>query len=124
MTHQDHGRRYSACLHVDDLQQAVRWLLVGVSFAGIALRSDCTWTPQSLLVMAWFWAWSGEKTLGERFLAARKIIMDCFGGQQEPAGSYQAFIKLLGRWTEPLRAALSTAFRQRMPDVLARVLGR
>ena len=121
MTHQDQGRKCSSCSHAYDLHQALQWLLAGVSFAGIALRSDCTWTPQSLVFMALFWVWSDEKTLTERFMAARKIIMECFGGQQEPAGSYQAFIKLLGRWTGPLLAALSTAFRQRMPQVLASV---
>ena len=121
MTHQDQGRKSSSCSHAHDLHQALRWLLAGVSFAGIAFRPDCTWTPQALAFMALFWTWSDEKTLTERFTTARKIIIDRFGEQQEPAGSYQAFIKLLGKWTEPLWAALATAFRQRMPQVLASV---
>jgi IS4 transposase len=74
-----------------------------------------------LIFAALFWAWSDEKTLVERFTTSRKIIINLFGEQQEPAGSYQAFIKLLRKWTEPLLRVLSTAFRQRMPEVLADV---
>jgi len=88
---------------------------------GIALRPDCTWTPQTLVFAALLWAWSDEKTLIERFTTARKIIIHRFGEQQEPAGSYQAFIKLLRKWTEPLLKTLSTAFRQRMAQTLAAV---
>jgi IS4 transposase len=101
------------------LHKALRWLLVGVSLTGIAFRPDCTWTPQTLMFAALLWAWSDEKTLIERFVTARKIITNLYDDQQEPAGSYQAFIKLLRKWTEPLVGAISTAFRQRMPQVLA-----
>ncbi len=121
MTHQDQGRNGSGCSHAYDLHQALRWLMVGVSLAGITFRPECTWTPETLLFAALLWAWSDEKTLIERFAAARKIIINCCGGQQEPAGSYQAFIKLLRKWTEPLRNALSAAFRQRMRQTLAAV---
>jgi hypothetical protein len=36
------------------------------------------------------------------------------GEQSELAGSYQAFIKLLRKWTGPLRERLQAAFRKRM----------
>lgn len=121
MTHQDQERKDYTCSHAHDLHQVLRWLLAGVSLAGIALRPDCSWTPQTLAFAAMLWAWSDEKTLIERFSIARKIIMFCFGGQQEPAGSYQAFIKLLRKWTEPLMVAMLAAFQQRMPQVLADV---
>jgi hypothetical protein len=88
---------------------------------GIALRAECTWTPQTLVFAALLWAWSDEKTLIERFATARKIIINRYAQQPEPAGSYQAFIKMLCKWTEPLRQALSTAFRQRMAQTLAAV---
>ena len=120
MAHQDQGRKGFSCSHAHDLYQVLRWLLVGVSFRGITFRPDCTWTSQSLTFAALLWAWSDEKTLIERFTTCRKIIVKCFGGQYEPAGSYQAFIKLLRKWTEPLREALSAGFRQRMTQVLAK----
>jgi hypothetical protein len=95
--------------------------MVGVSMSGIVFRPECTWTPETLMFAALLWAWSDEKTLLERFTTARKIIIHCYGEQQEPAGSYQAFVKMLVKWTEPLLKALSAAFRQRMIQVLAAV---
>jgi hypothetical protein len=121
MTHQDQGRSGSECSHAYDLHKALQWLTSGASPWGIAFRLDCTWTPQTLVFAALLWAWSDEKTLIERFTTARKIIINRFGEQQEPAKSYQAFIKLLRKWTEPVLKALSTAFRQRMAQTLAAV---
>ena len=121
MTHQDQGRNGSVCSHAYDLHKALRWLMVGVSLSGITFRPDCTWTSETLAFAALLWAWSDEKTLIERFTTARKIIINRYGEQQEPAGSYQAFIKLLRKWTEPLLKALFMAFRQRMAQTLAAV---
>ena len=121
MAHQDQGRNGSKCSHAHDLHMAFRWLMTGVSMSGIAFRAECTWTPQMLVFASLLWAWSDEKTLIERFLTARKIIINRHAGQPEPAGSYQAFVKLLRKWTEPLLEALSAAFRQRMMQSLAAV---
>ena len=121
MTHQDQGRNGSGCSHAYDLYKALRWLMVGVSMGGIVFRPDCTWTPETLMFVTLLWAWSDEKTLIERFTTARKIIINCYGEQREPAGSYQAFIKVLRKWTEPLLKALAAAFRQRMMQTLAAV---
>jgi hypothetical protein len=95
--------------------------MVGASMGGIMFRPECTWTPQTLVFAGLLWAWSDEKTLIERFTTARKIIINRYPEQQEPAGSYQAFIKLLRKWTEPLLKTLSAAFRQRMMQTLAPV---
>ena len=95
--------------------------MAGVSMSGVVFRPECTWTPETLVFAALLWAWSDEKTLIERFTTARKIILHGGGVQQEPARSYQAFVKMLCKWTEPLREVLSTAFRQRMAQALAAV---
>ena len=50
-----------------------------------------------------------------------QFIIYRYAEQQKPAGSYQAFIKLLRKWTEPLLKTLSAAFRQRMIQTLAAV---
>jgi len=121
MAHQDQGRGRSECSHACDLHNALRWLTVGASLCGMAFRPDCTWTPETLAFAALLWAWSDEKALTERFTISRKIITNRYGKQQEPAGSYQAFIKMLCKWTEPLRQALSMAFRQRMIEMMAGV---
>lgn len=121
MTHQDQGRNGSDCSHAHDLHKALRWLIAGVSMSGIAFRAECTWTPETLLFASLLWAWSDEKTLVERFAIARKIIINRYAEQPEPAGSYQAFIKLLRKWTEPLLQMLMAAFRRRMAETLAAV---
>src|SRR5690606_32365365 len=72
-----------------------------------------------LAAAALLWAWSDELTLGERFITARKIARQLYQPQQEFAGSVQAFMKLLTRWTEVLVQAVQTAWRQRMREALA-----
>jgi IS4 transposase len=67
-----------------------------------------------LTATALLWAWSDELTLGDRFKTARKIILHLFSPQRQLAASYQAFTKLLRRWTEPLISCLQAAFRERM----------
>jgi hypothetical protein len=119
MSHQDRVRKVAECSHAHDLQAVLRWLLSGVSWSGIALRKDCTWTPTTLAYAGLLWAWSDERTLCERFQIARNIITYLFGKQFEPASSYQAFVKLLRKWTVPLVAILQTLFRRRMREALS-----
>jgi len=121
MARQGQGWQADRCSHAHDLRRAVRWLLAGVSLGGIVFRTDCTWTPRNLVSMGLLWAWSDELTLWERFATARKIIRGGLSGQPQPATSYQAFIKMLRKWTRPLLEVLRPAFRERMTEVLARV---
>lgn len=115
MSHQDrHAGRVrlnSVCL-----LEALQWLMRGVSWSGVALRDDCTWTPRWLAAGALLWAWSNEDTLAERFACSRRLIGHLRGGDAPPAGSYQAFMKLLQRWTKRLIAALQQALRRRMQE--------
>jgi hypothetical protein len=104
----------AACLHA-----ALRWLLQGACWPGIAFRADCTWTPRTLAAAALLWAWSDELTLVDRFSAARRIIARLLPGQPQLAGSYQAFIKLLARWHAPLLAQVHACLRQRLQLELA-----
>lgn len=120
MAHQDQEYGDSAS-HASDLHEVLDWLTSGLSASVLGLRAACTWRPKTLTFAALLWAWSDEKTLLERFVVARKIIIDRSVGQRQPAGSYQAFVKLLRRWTAPLRQMLSDAFRQRMTQSLASV---
>jgi hypothetical protein len=99
----------------------MRWLFVGVNWRSIRFRDDCTWKPMQLATAALLWAWSDEKTLADRFAAARKITRRTTAKQDEPATSYQAFTKLLCKWTLPLLAVLGEAFRARMRQSFASV---
>lgn len=121
MRHQDHVGNVGERTHADDLFRALRWVTAHITWSRIAWRAECTWTPRWLACTALLWAWSDEKTLIDRFRIARKIICRLRSEQEQPAGSYQAFIKLLRRWTEPLREMLTEAFRQRAKTSLKKV---
>lgn len=121
MTHQDQVRPGAPRTCADDLLSALRWITAGANWREIGLRKDCSWSPLSLVFVALLWAWSDEKTLGDRFAVARKIICRGGGGQDEPATSYQAFVKLLRKWTQPLLALLLPVFRDCMRQTLAQL---
>jgi len=115
MSHQDQ----SVALNADCLKKALCWLVAGIGWSKVKFRDDCTYTPRLLAGTAMLWAWSDEITLVDRFHAVRRIIQFLFPMQQELAGSYQAFIKLLRRWTPQLVAVVQTALRRRMDQALS-----
>ncbi|QDU54100.1 Transposase DDE domain protein [Aeoliella mucimassa] len=105
-------------LNIVCLRQCLRWLLAGICWRTIRFRNDCSWTPRSLMAAALLWAWSDEQTLTERFFVVRKILLCLDKEQQQLATSYQAFIKILRRWTKPLAALLQSVLQQRMQATL------
>lgn len=117
MSHQDQDGRKIGC-QVQFLQQALRWLLRKNALAEIGFREDCTWTPLQFVAAALLWAWSDEATLIDRFHTARKIVEHLNAPQHELAGSYQAFLKMLVRWTARLVVLLQIALRERMQQTL------
>jgi IS4 transposase len=121
MRHQDHVCNGGERTGADELFRALQWVTAHITWSRIAWRAECTWTPRWLACAALLWAWSDEKTLTDRFRIARKIICRLRGEQEQPASSYQAFIKLLRRWTEPLREMLTEAFRERARESLKSV---
>lgn len=115
MSHRDSYVR----LNLTCLQQCLRWLFAGIDWSSITLRKDCGWTAKTLAAAALLWAWSDELTLGERFRTVRKIALQLRGGQQQLATSYQAFMKVLRRWTDELSMLLQAALRGRMQAMLS-----
>jgi hypothetical protein len=71
-----------------------------------------------LVAGALLWAWSDEQTLVERFRTVRKIAMCLASEQHQLAKTYQAFTKMLRRWTDELVLRLQAALRQRMQQAL------
>lgn len=115
MSHRDTQVR----LNIVCLRQCLRWLFAGVDWRAISFRNDCTWTPKTLVTAAVLWAWSDEETLRERFSVVRKIVLSLENEQQQVATSYQAFTKILRRWTPKLTLLLQGALQQRMQAALA-----
>ena len=114
MSHRD-----CVCLNSSSLRAALNWLAAGIDWSSIRLRADCTWTPRLLATTALLWAWSDEGTLADRFWAVRRIVQHLFTPATESARTYQAFTKLLRRWTAELVGLLQGALRERMRKELA-----
>lgn len=104
------------------LGRALQWILARVDWTSVGFREDCSWTPRLLAAGALLWAWSDEGNLGERFFAARRLVEHIYPGEPEKgplATSYQAFVKLLNRWTAVLVALLMVAYRKRVQESLS-----
>lgn len=114
MSHQDLGLEREGTKFSQQLGNAIRWLVSPRAFADVEFRRDCTWTPWVLVAAAMLWVWSGEPTLIERFETARSIAQEAFGVQCQLADSYQAWMKMLVRWTPLLQSILLRALRGRM----------
>jgi hypothetical protein len=96
------------------LKRTLLWLLQGIDWSPVVFRNDCTWTPRLLATTALLWVWSDELTLVERFQAVRRISLWMFPQSHALAGSYQAFTKVLRRWTSDLIPLLQAALRERL----------
>jgi hypothetical protein len=64
MSHRDQDSHRSSRRPVQDLAQAMDWLLQGAAFGTIRFRRDCGWAVRGLVMTALFWAWSARTTLG------------------------------------------------------------
>ena len=119
MSHRD-CKSTTVVLNADCLKLALNWLLVRVDWSSVTLRRDCTWSPSLLAAAALLWAWGDEKTRGERFGSARRLVVHLFVPAAPLAGSYQSFVNLLRRWTIALMECLKHALRERMQHHLDR----
>ena len=116
MSHQDEHARGVSTNSVD-LLDVLQWLISGVDFRRIRFRKDCSWTPISLVWAALCWSWSNETNLVERFHCSQRLIRHLQGQQAKRSTSYQAFVKLLRKWTGPLLESLQASLRQRMENL-------
>lgn len=114
MPHRDKGCRTGSKTYAQELVAAIDGLLPGVGWNCIEFRTDCQWAVRGLVMAALIWAFSSKKALKERFFQALRITSR-LGQHFAPAKtSYQAFLKLLVRWTPILRQRLVLAFQSRM----------
>lgn len=116
MSHQDRHAP-GVQLNSADLGKALQWLTGGVDWSPVRMRQQATWTPRWLAWMAILWAWSNESTLVERFHCAQRLIQHLQCESAKVTTSYQAFIKVLIRWTGPLVMALQVTLRRRMKTI-------
>jgi uncharacterized Zn finger protein (UPF0148 family) len=120
MSHQDRDGHTAAEYNFQALQSALLWLLPSLDALSVKFRTDCSWSVRGLLSTALLWAWSDENTITGRFSSARRICIKILGrmagGQSRkvPACTYQAFMKMLRKWTAHFVPEVSSLFRKRM----------
>lgn len=114
MSHRDRDSRSSSDVCTQVLSQAIEWLLGGIAWKNVQFRRDCGWTARALATAALLWTWSCEASLQERLHQALEVARRICGRAVPKSLSYQAFIKLLVRWTEELRFEMFCALRTRM----------
>lgn len=78
------------------LRQAIRAFLPQCIFANLPLHGNGQWSMFALTLVALFWAWSSESTLGDRLDVARMTAERWLPGAYL-ATSYLGFIKALAR---------------------------
>src|SRR5947209_5826471 len=114
MSHQDQHCRTPSRTNAQDLSAAVRGLLGACKWEGIRFRKDCGWAVSGLVMTALIWAFSSKQTLTARFGQALKFARR-LGRSLAPAKtSYQAFLKLLVRWTADLRIEIALEYHRVM----------
>ena len=96
------------------LRDALRWALPTSIFATCRLGVKTSWKARMLVFAAVLWVWSDERTLGKRFVTARKLVIKMFRWQEEPGTSYQGFIKALRKQKEKLFAVIMPQLRKLM----------
>jgi hypothetical protein len=110
MAHRDTDCPTGSATYAQELKDAINGLLSGVNWKDVQFRKDCQWTPFGLVAAALVWAWSAKVTLTERFSQAQRFARG-LGRRSAPSKtSYQAFMKLLVRWTAELVGCLMLAF--------------
>jgi hypothetical protein len=105
MSHRDTDCRTTSVTNAQELSAAIQGLLPKTQW-NVRFREDCAWTALGLVMTALVWACSSKNTLAGRFGQALKFARG-LGRRLAPAKtSYQAFMKLLVRWTADLRKDL------------------
>lgn len=114
MSHRDKDCRNESGTHAQEVITAIDGLLAQGDLTSIVFRKDCRWSVRGLVMAAMAWAWSSGTTLSGRFDQALRIAGGLGKSFAPTKTSYQAFIKLLVRWTSPLRDRLVAAFQSLM----------
>jgi hypothetical protein len=117
MSHRGHGLGQEISVNHRSLREAIDLLVCPELFSHISFRSGCQWTPLILVATALLWTWGLSRNVTDRYLAARKIIRKVFRLQDE-LPSYQAFMKVLRKWTCELLLAVKPHLHAKMEQDL------
>lgn len=121
MTHREKSK---VRFNVEFLQEALEFLMYGAQWKSVNWRSDCTWkSPQLLAVVALLWAWGDEKRVLDRLATSRRIASEMYTQCRLVASSFQAFMKLLIRWSaNGIVSEIKSVLQRRMCEEFAELM--
>lgn len=88
------------------LRQAIGRFLPRRGLATLPGNGKLRWSARLLAICAVLTAWSPEPTLGDRFGAARGVLVGMFPTRRRPGGTYAGFIAALARASASLLAVV------------------
>ena len=113
MSHRDMHCRSGSFTSAQEIQGVFQGLL-GQSAPDVRFRDDCQWSRRGLVVVAVLWAWSARCGSAERLEQGLETARGLGRKAVPRSTSYQAFLKLLVRWTQPLGNWLRDRFQDCM----------
>jgi len=114
MSQRDQNLGIASTTNAQDVSAVIDGVLADVDFPSVRFRDDCSWAVRGLVAVALVWAWSSKAALGTRLTQSLRLVRG-LGRFCVPARiSYQAFMKLLVRWTRKLSDGLMAGYRQLM----------
>lgn len=119
MSHRDKDCRTPSGTNAQELLTAIRRLLGGGQWESVRFRKDCGWAAMGLVTAALIWACSSRGTLTGRFDQALRVARG-LGRRVAPVKtSFQAFMKLLVRWTVALKKDIVLEYQLMMQGEFA-----
>ncbi len=88
------------------LRQAISRFLPHRGLATLPGNGTLRWAARLLAICAVLTAWSPEPTLGDRFGAAREVLVRMFPTRRRPGGTYAGFIAALAKASGSLLAVI------------------
>ena len=106
------GKSAKCSTYPIQLREAISRFLPNRGLATLPDNRKVRWTARLLAVCAILTVWSSEPTLGDRFGAARAVLVGMFPTRRRPGETYAGFIAALARASESLLAVIVPHLRR------------
>lgn len=100
------GKSAKCTTYPIQLRQAISRFLPHRGLPTLPGKGKLRWTARLLAVCAVLTVWSSGPTLGDRFAAARDVLVGMFPTRRRPGGTYAGFIAALAKASESLLAVV------------------
>ena len=109
-----------------DVEVAADWMAEFIPqsiCSSLAFRKDARWSARQFVTVIWLWSLAQQSTLTERFEWARDHALRLFPEADRDGASFQAFMKMMRRWSDVLIVLLLDAIHNTMHKQLLNFRG-